>query len=375
VRYAPVGVVGVIGPWNYPLNNTFGDAIPALAAGNAVVLKPSEVTPLTSLLLAEGLRESGAPEDVLQVAVGAADTAEALVDAVDFVMFTGSTRTGKKVMARAAETLTPVSLELGGKDPMIVLADANLERAANAATYYAMQNGGQTCISVERVYVEAPVYDRFVDAVTEKVRALRQGAPDGPGSVDVGAVTFGPQLEIVATHVDQARAAGARVTAGGHRRAGAGRFFEPTVLADADHTMSAMTEETFGPTLPIMKVADAEEAIRMANDSVYGLGASVWTKNAARGQQIAARLESGYACVNDINVNYFAYELPMGGWKESGLGVRHGAAGIRKYTRQQAILVTRLQMKREMHYFPYRAGTTRLLGRLVKLLYGRGSRG
>jgi acyl-CoA reductase-like NAD-dependent aldehyde dehydrogenase len=139
--------------------------------------------------------------------------------------------------------------------------------------------------------------------------------------------------------------------------------------------MRAMTEETFGPTLPIMRVADADEAVRMANDSVYGLGASVWTKDAARGEQLAARLQSGYACVNDVNVNYFAYELPMGGWKESGLGVRHGAAGIRKYTRQQAILVTRLQTKREMHYFPYRAGTTRLLGRLVRLLYGRGSRG
>jgi len=375
IRYRPVGVVGVIGPWNYPLNNTFGDAIPALAAGNAVVMKPSEVTPLTSLLLAEGMRESGAPEDVLSVAIGAADTATALIDAVDFVMFTGSTATGRKVMARAAETLTPVALELGGKDPMIVLADANLERAANAATYYAMQNGGQTCISVERVYVEAPVYDRFVDAVTERVRALRQGAPDGPGSVDVGAVTFPPQLDIVSRHVEEARAAGARVTAGGHRREGAGRFYEPTVLADVDHSMSAMTEETFGPTLPIMKVADADEAVRMANDSVYGLGASVWTKDAARGEQIAGRLESGYACVNDININYFAYELPMGGWKESGLGVRHGAAGIRKYTRQQALLVTRLQLKREVHYFPYKARTTKLLGRLVKLLYGRGSRG
>jgi acyl-CoA reductase-like NAD-dependent aldehyde dehydrogenase len=374
VRYRPVGVVGVIGPWNYPLNNTFGDAIPALAAGNAVVMKPSEVTPLTSLVLAEGLRESGAPEGVLSVAIGAAETATALVDAVDFVMFTGSTATGKKVMARAAETLTPVSLELGGKDPMIVLADADLERAANAATYYAMQNGGQTCISVERVYVEAPLYDRFVAAVSERVAALRQGAPGGPGSVDVGAVTFPPQLDIVSRHVEAARAAGARVTAGGHVREGAGRFYEPTVLADVDHSMSAMTEETFGPTLPIMKVADADEAVRMANDSVYGLGSSVWTKDASRGREIAARLEAGYACVNDINVNYFAYELPMGGWKESGLGVRHGAAGIRKYTRQQAILVTRLPMKREVHWFPYKAGTSKLLGRLVKLLYGRGRR-
>ena len=373
VRYRPVGVVGVIGPWNYPLNNTFGDAVPALAAGNTVIMKPSEVTPLTSLLLAEGLRESGAPEGVLQVAIGAAETATALIDAVDFVMFTGSTATGRKVMARAAETLTPVALELGGKDPMIVLADADLERAANAATYYGMQNGGQTCISVERVYVEAPVYDRFVDLVSERVRALRQGAPDGPGSVDVGAVTFPPQLDIVSRHVDEARAAGARVTAGGHPRPGAGRFYEPTVLADVDHSMSAMTEETFGPTLPLMKVADADEAVRMANDSVYGLGASVWTKDRDRGRAIAGRLQSGYACVNDVNVNYFAFELPMGGWKESGLGVRHGAAGIRKYTRQQAILITRFAPKRELHYFPYRAGTTRLLGRLVKLLYGRGS--
>jgi acyl-CoA reductase-like NAD-dependent aldehyde dehydrogenase len=374
VRYRPVGVVGVIGPWNYPLTNSFGDAIPALAAGNGVVLKPSEVTPLTSLLLAEGLRECGMPENVLQVAIGGAETGTALIDAVDFVMFTGSTATGKKVMARAAETLTPVSLELGGKDPMIVLADADIERAANAATYYSMQNGGQTCVSIERVYVEAPIYDRFVDAVTERVRALRQGPPGGPASVEIGAMTFPPQLDIVSRHVEQARAAGARITTGGHVREGVGRFYEPTVLADVDHTMDAMRDETFGPTVPIMKVADAEEAIRLANDSPYGLGASVWTKDRSRGEQIARRIESGYACVNDANVNYFAYELPMGGWKDSGLGVRHGAAGIRKYTRQQAILVTRVAMKRDVHFFPYKPATTKLLGRLTKLLYGRGKR-
>jgi acyl-CoA reductase-like NAD-dependent aldehyde dehydrogenase len=227
-------------------------------------------------------------------------------------------------------------------------------------------------VSIERVYVEAPIYDQFVDAVTERVKALRQGAPDGPGSVEVGAMTFGPQLDVVREHVEQARAAGARITAGGRVREGGGRFFEPTVLADVDHTMTAMTEETFGPTLPIMKVADADEAIRLANDSPYGLGSSVWTKDRARGEEIARRIESGYACVNDANVNYFAYELPMGGWKESGLGVRHGAAGIRKYTRQQAILVTRVAMKREVHFFPYTARRTKLLGRLTKLLYGRG---
>jgi acyl-CoA reductase-like NAD-dependent aldehyde dehydrogenase len=369
VRYAPVGVVGVIGPWNYPLTNNFGDAIPALAAGNAVVLKPSQVTPLTSLVLAEGVRECGLPHDAIQVIVGGADQAQLMIDEVDFVMFTGSTATGRKVMARAAETLTPVGLELGGKDPMIVLADADLERAANAATYYSMQNGGQTCVSVERVYVEAPVYDRFVDAVTERVKALRVGPADGPGSVEVGAITFAPQLDLVREHVEQARQAGARITTGGHAREGAGRFFEPTVLADVDHTMTAMTEETFGPTVPIMKVADAEEAIRLANDSPYGLGSSVWTKDRARGEAIARRLEAGYSCINDANVNYFAYELPMGGWKESGLGVRHGAAGIRKYTRSQAILVTRFAMKRDIHMFPYRARTTKLIGRLTKLLY------
>src|SRR5436309_4350386 len=205
VRYQPLGVVGVIGPWNYPLTNSFGDCIPALAAGNAAVLKPAEKTPLTSLLMADMLRECGLPEGVFGVATGpGSSTGPVLIDEVDFVMFTGSTETGKRVMERAAQTLTPVGLELGGKDPMIVLSDANVDRAANAAVFYGFQNGGQTCISVERVYVEEPVYDQFVAKVTDKARALRQGRPAGPGSVDVGAIIFAPQLDIIEDHVKDA---------------------------------------------------------------------------------------------------------------------------------------------------------------------------
>src|SRR3954466_2929785 len=254
LRYRPLGLVGVIGPWDYPLTNSFGDCIPALAAGNSVILKPSEITPLTSLLLADALRECGLPDDVFQVATGRGPTGEALIDAVDMIMFTGSTATGRKVMARAAETLTPVALELGGKDPMIVLSDADLERAANAAVYYSMLNTGQTCISIERVYVEAPVYDDFVQRVSGKVKALRQGAPGGPGSVDVGAVTFPRQLAAVARHVEDARARGARIVVGGRREDRPGHWFEPTVLVDVDHDMAIMREETFAPTLPIMRV-------------------------------------------------------------------------------------------------------------------------
>src|SRR5438132_3476256 len=275
VRYGPLGLIGVIGPWNYPLTNSFGDCIPALAAGNSVILKPSEITPLTSLLMAEGLRECGLPENVLQIATGRGGAGAALVEEVDMIMFTGSTRTGRKVAETAARRLIPASLELGGKDPMLVLADADLERAANFATYYSMQNAGQTCISIERVYVEEPGYDEFVAKVTEKVRGLRVGKPEGFGSVEVGAITFPPQLETIKDHVADATGKGASILKGGNQVAGAGRFFEPTVLVDVDHTMKIMTEETFGPTLPIMKVRDAEEAVRLANDTPYGLASSV----------------------------------------------------------------------------------------------------
>jgi acyl-CoA reductase-like NAD-dependent aldehyde dehydrogenase/choline dehydrogenase-like flavoprotein len=363
VRYAPVGVVGVIGPWNYPLNNSFGDCIPALAAGNSVVLKPSEVTPLTSLLMAEMLRDVGMPEGVFEVATGAGETGAALIDQVDFVMFTGSVETGKKVMARAAETLTPVSLELGGKDPMIVLADADLERAANAAVSYGLNNSGQVCISVERVYAEDAIHDELLDRIAAIAGGLRQGAPGPPGSVDVGAIIFPPQLELIEAHVRDAVERGARVVTGGSAVEGEGRFYEPTVLADVDHTMRCMTEETFGPTLPVMRVADAEEAVALANDGPYGLQASVWTRDTERGEALARRIEAGVACVNDAQLNYAALELPMGGWKASGLGSRHGPDGIRKYTKRQSLLVTPgTAPPREAHMFPYSAQVTTAVG-------------
>jgi len=375
LRFRPLGLIGVIGPWNYPLTNSFGDCIPALAAGNSVILKPSEITPLTSLLLAEGMRECGLPENVLQIATGRGETGAALVDHVDMIMFTGSTRTGRKVAETAARRLIPASLELGGKDPMIVLSDADLERAANFATYYSMQNAGQTCISIERVYVEEPVYDEFVQKVSDKVSALRVGKPEGYGTVEVGAITFPPQLDTIKDHVADAIQKGARVLAGGHEVQGAGRFYEPTVLVDVDHTMKIMTEETFGPTLPIMKVRDTEEAIRLANDTPYGLASSVFSRDTARGEAVARRIEAGAATVNDAMINYAALELPMGGAKASGLGSRHGAGGIRKYCSQQAIVVTpRLALKREVHMFPYKSRTSRLLGRFFKFLYGRGKR-
>jgi acyl-CoA reductase-like NAD-dependent aldehyde dehydrogenase/choline dehydrogenase-like flavoprotein len=359
VRYEPLGVIGVIGPWNFPLINSFGDCIPALAAGNAVVLKPSEITPLTSLLMAEMLAEAGLPDGVFTVATGAGATGAALVDLVDFVMFTGSARTGKRVMAQAAETLTPVSLELGGKDPMIVLADADLERAANAAVSNGLNNAGQVCISVERIYVEEPVHDEFVERLTAKVEALRQGPPGELGSVDVGAIIFPPQIELIDAHVRDAVERGAEVRTGGAVGTGPGRFYEPTVLTGVDHSMLCMTEETFGPTLPVMRVSDAEQAVALANDGRYGLQASVWTRDTERGEAIARRIEAGVACVNDAQLNYAAMELPMGGWKESGLGSRHGADGIRKYTKRQSLLITPgYAPSRELNWFPYAGEVT-----------------
>jgi acyl-CoA reductase-like NAD-dependent aldehyde dehydrogenase len=311
------------------------------------------------------------PEDVMPVATGRGETGAALIDHADMIMFTGSPSTGKKVMARAAERLIPVSLELGGKDPMIVLADANLERAANLAVQWAMSNSGQICMSVERVYVEEPVYDEFVSKVVGKVQRLRQGVPGDPGAVEVGAMTFPPQVEIIERHIQDAVDKGAEIRTGGKLKTGPGRFFEPTVLTNVDHTMALMTEETFGPTLPIMKVRDADEAVRFANDSRYGLNSSVHTKDVKKGEMIARRLKAGNSCVNDALMNYLAPEAPFGGTGESGIGVRHGREGIRKYCSSQTILITRFGPKREPTMFPNTRRVSKLFEGLMVLMWGR----
>ncbi len=351
--HRPYPVVGLIIPWNFPFANAALDGVAALAAGAALLLKPSEVTPLGAVEFARGWSEIGAPP-VLALTTGYAETGAAVIANSDYVHFTGSTATGRKVAVACAERLIPYSLELGGKDPAVVLADADLERAANGLAGGGMINSGQVCVSIERVYVEAPVYDEFVAKLTAKVGQLRQGQDDDRYRFDVGAMATAAQRDIVARHVDEAVAGGARVTTGG-RPTGIGTFFQPTVLADVDQSMSCMREETFGPTLPVVKVADEDEAIRLANDSRYGLSASVWTSDPARGERVARKLEAGAVNINDAMANGFHFGLPMPGWKDSGIGARNGGAeGILKYCRAQAITTPRIPTQaNEPLWFPY----------------------
>ncbi|MGF6887821.1 acyl-CoA reductase-like NAD-dependent aldehyde dehydrogenase [Nocardia sp. GAS34] len=370
--YRPYPVVGVITPWNFPLAMPAMDVIPALAAGAAVLLKPSEVTPLSAVELARGWAEIGAPP-VFTVITGAAETGAAVVNNVDFVQFTGSTATGRRIATACAARLIPYSLELGGKDPAIVLADADIDRAAYGIAFGGLFNAGQVCVSVERVYVEAPVYEEFVGKLTAHVRELRQGLDGRRFEHDLGALANSAQQAIVTRHVEEAIAKGAKALTGG-QATGVGTFFEPTVLVDVDHTMTCMTEETFGPTLPVMKVADEAEAVALANDSEYGLSATVWTGDKARGERVARQLNAGAVNVNDVFSNIFNFALPMGGWGQSGIGTRLGGPeGLRKYCRKQALTVPMLPtQQKEMFWFPYSAAK---LGIALTTMRAAGARG
>jgi acyl-CoA reductase-like NAD-dependent aldehyde dehydrogenase len=329
ISYEPMGVIGVISPWNYPLAIPMGLVIPAVAAGNAVVLKPSELTPWCGALVGELFEQAGFPAGLVQVVQGRGDVGAALVEArPDKVIFTGSVVTGQRVAEACARHLIPSVLELGGKDAMIVLADANLEVASSAAVWGSFTNCGQACLSVERIYVDRAVAEQFTELCVAKTRKLRVGSGMEPNN-EIGPMIRASQMEKVDRHVQDAVARGARILTGGNRRADLGPcFFEPTVVTDVDHSMLLMHEETFGPVLAIRAVANSDEAVRLANDSPFGLGASVWTRDTRKGRQIASQLKVGSVMINDA-LSYFGIcEAPHGGRGASGWGRTHSRIGL-----------------------------------------------
>jgi len=368
IVHKPLGVVGVISPWNFPWATPFAEVVMALMAGNAVVVKPSELTPLTALKIREVFAEAQLPDGLLQIVTGDGSTGAALIDAkVNKIMFTGSVATGKKIAEQAARYLIPVVLELGGKDPMIVLEDANLPVAARAAVWGAFCNSGQACASIERCYVHENIIEEFSNLVLKETRALRQGDPAGE-DIDVGAMTSEQQLETVEQHVNEAKNLGARILIGGARGTqSAGWFYQPTVVTDVDHSMKLMSEETFGPVLPIMPFRTEEEAIKLANDSIYGLTATVFTTNLQRGRRIAKQLEAGTVMVNEVVYTHALAQTPWGGVKQSGYGRTHGKLGLLELVTPQHIHVNPTPFMADLWWFGY----TKVAGRLFRGLAQR----
>jgi acyl-CoA reductase-like NAD-dependent aldehyde dehydrogenase len=369
VVYRPLGVVGVITPWNGPFILSMNPTAQALAAGNAVLLKPSEITPRSGALVVEIFEAAGLPEGVLQVLTGDGETGAALCEAgVDRVCFTGSVATGRKVGAACAQQLIPCTLELGGKDPMIVCSDADVESAAAGALAGAYMNTGQYCCGTERVYVVEEVADTFVEEVVRRAATLRQG---DSGEFDLGAIFWDRQMDVIERHMADAVAKGATVRVGGRRNPDlAGLYYEPTVLTDVNHDMLIMQEETFGPILPIMRVRDEEEALRLANDTDYGLSATVWTKDVYKGAEIAKRIESGGVCINDMTVTYGCPEAPFGGLKQSGIGQVNGESGLKSYCHVLPIITDRFGGKQARSFYPYTAKKDASLKRIISWVYG-----
>lgn len=366
----PYGVLGIISPWNYPFSIPATESLAALAAGNAVVVKPSEFTPLVVMKLAELLHRAGVPTDIFQVIVGDGATGGALVNsAIDKLIFTGSVPTGKRIAQIAGARLLPVVLELGGKDPMLVLEDADIEIASSAAVWGAFVNAGQTCLSVERCYVHRKLYEQFLEACVRKAKQLRVGNGADP-STDIGPMIHERQLHVVEQHVEDAKRQGARVLAGGVRLSKLGpNFYAPTVLADVTPDMRIMREETFGPVLPVMPFETEEEAVRLANDSEFGLAASIFTASRSHGDDLACRLSAGTVLLNDVVCGFGISEAPHGGVKASGIGRTHGRFGFDEMVRIKYVASDRLPGMKKVWWYPYDGAFTRQIEGLLDMQF------
>jgi succinate-semialdehyde dehydrogenase/glutarate-semialdehyde dehydrogenase len=350
IVYHPLGVVGIIPAWNYPFSIPLGETVMAVLAGNSVVIKPSELTPLVGLKIEEVFEKAGAPKGLVQVVTGGGETGADMVEAApDKIIFTGSVATGKKILAASAKNMTPVVLELGGKDPMIVFEDANLELAAGAAVWGAFCNAGQSCSSVERLYVQESIADELTKLIVEKTRKLKLGGGNQE-DVSIGAMSTERQVKIVEDHVKNFREFGAKIEIGGRRNA---LFYEPTVISGATNDMRAMREETFGPTLPIATFRTEKEAISLANDSEFGLTASVWTKDYTKGKRVAQQIEAGSVCVNEVLYTHGIGQTPWGGFKNSGRGRTHGREGLMELVQPQHIHINRLALLPDAWWMPY----------------------
>jgi acyl-CoA reductase-like NAD-dependent aldehyde dehydrogenase len=368
----PYGVVGIISPWNYPFSIPATETLAALVAGNAVVLKPSEFTSLVALELHSLLVAAGVPPNVFQVVVGDGATGAALIlSPIDKLVFTGSVATGKRIATAAAERLLPVVLELGGKDPMLVLDDADVDVASSAAVWGAFMNAGQTCLSVERCYVHRSLYEPFLEACVEKTKKLRVGPGLDPAT-DVGPTIHEQQLQTVEAHIEDAVARGARVLVGGSRLPELGRnFYKPTVVADVSHKMRIMRAETFGPVLPVAPFDSDDEAILLANDSEFGLAASVWTRDRVRGEKLARQIEAGTVMVNDV-ISYFGIsEAPHGGVKSSGIGRSHGRFGLEEMVRLKYLDVDLAPRIKKVWWYGYSAQFARQMEGFLDTQFAR----